>query len=199
MQAQQTPLILASQSIYRRELLSRLQLNFQCISPNIDESIKHNESTREMVLRLGKDKALKIAENHQTAFIIASDQSAYCEGVHLGKPGSFEPALAQLRHMQGKTVTFYTSLVLKTPTTLLEHIDETRVVFRTLSEQQLERYLKQEQPYQCAGAFKSEGLGICLFEQINNQDPSAIIGLPMIKLSNWLTDLGLLLSEQPLP
>lgn len=199
MQPQHSPLILASQSIYRRELLSRLQLNFECISPNINESIHDNENTRDMVLRLGREKALKIAEHHQDAFIIASDQSADCDGIILGKPGSFEPALTQLTHMQGKTVTFYTSLILRTPTALFEHVDETQVVFRTLSQHQLTQYLKQEQPYQCAGAFKAESLGACLFEKINNQDPSAIIGLPLIKLSNWLTDLGLLLSKQPLP
>jgi septum formation protein len=187
-------LILASQSIYRQQLLSRLGLDFRCIAPHIDETPLTAENTKEMVLRLGKQKAERIQQDHPNAMIIASDQSAECDGMKLGKAGNFENALAQLKQMQGKYVTFYTSLVLRTPEIEHTHIDETQVIFRQLNDAQLAHYLHQEQPYDCAGSFKSEGLGICLFERIDSHDPSALIGLPLITLANWLTDLGLLLT-----
>lgn len=187
------PLILASQSSFRRALLERLQLPFEYLAPHIDETRRTNEPVAEMVMRLGHEKAAKIAEQHPSAWIIASDQSASFEDKALGKPGCFEIALDQLMQMQGKRVTFYTSLILHTPEKRFEHLDQTHVYFRRLSERQLTAYLHQEQPYQCAGAFKSEGLGACLFERIENNDPSALIGLPLIQLSHWLTDLGRLL------
>lgn len=187
------PLILASQSVYRQALLQRLGLKFNCHAPHIDESRQANEAVANMVMRLGHEKADKIASQHPTAWIIASDQSASFEDKALGKPGGFDKALEQLLQMQGKRVTFYTSLILHTPTQRFEHLDETQVYFRTLSETQLSHYLRQEEPYQCAGAFKSEGLGACLFERIENNDPSALIGLPLIQLAHWLTDLGRLL------
>ncbi len=187
------PLILASQSSFRRTLLERLQLPFECLAPHIDETRRTHEPVAEMVMRLGRKKAAKIAEQHPTAWIIASDQSASFEDKALGKPGCFEVALDQLMHMQGQRVTFYTSLILHTPEKRFEHLDQTHVYFRQLTLAQLTAYLHQEQPYQCAGAFKSEGLGACLFERIENNDPSALIGLPLITLAHWLTDLGRLL------
>lgn len=187
------PLILASQSIYRQALLQRLQLAFSCQAPHINETRHVNESVASMVMRLGHEKAAKIAEQQPTAWIIASDQSASFEDKALGKPGCFDIALAQLMQMQGKRVTFYTSLILHTPEKRFEHLDQTHVYFRQLTKPQLSHYLKQEEPYQCAGAFKSEGLGACLFERIENNDPSALIGLPLIQLAHWLTDLGRLL------
>lgn len=187
------PLILASQSVFRRALLDRLHLSFEAISPDIDETRLNHEPVADMVMRLGNAKADKIAEQHPTAWIIASDQSASFEDKALGKPGCFDQALDQLTQMQGKRVTFYTSLILHTPEKRFEHLDQTHVYFRQLSEAQLSNYLNQEEPYQCAGAFKSEGLGACLFERIENNDPSALIGLPLIQLSHWLTDLGRLL------
>lgn len=187
------PLILASQSRYRQALLSRLTLPFSCIASHIDETPLANEPIQDMVLRLGKQKAARIQQDNHNALIIASDQSAECDGIKLGKPGNHETALAQLTLMQGKAVTFYTSLVLRDTQSEQTHVDATHVVFRQLSAEQLTQYLLQEQPYDCAGAFKSEGLGICLFDRIESSDPSALIGLPMIKLANWLTDRGLLL------
>lgn len=189
------PLILASQSIYRQQLLSRLGLTFSCIAPHIDETPLAQETVSDMVLRLGKQKAARIAQDHPDAVIIASDQSAECDGVKLGKPGNHQKALEQLSLMQGKKVTFYTSLILRSPETEQIHSDETHVIFRHLTTAQLNHYLEQEKPYDCAGAFKSEGLGICLFERIDSHDPSALIGLPLIKLANWLTDERRLLSS----
>jgi septum formation protein len=189
-------LVLASQSAFRKESLARLNVPFTCISPQIDETRQINEPIDAMVLRLGIEKAAKIRATQPNAIIIASDQSAECEGVTLGKPGNHDNALAQLTLMQGKTVSFYTSLILAFPDgNTQSHVDITRVHFRQLNQSQLNRYLTIEQPYQCAGAFKSEGLGIALFDRIDNLDPSALIGLPMIKLSNWLTDAGILLGE----
>lgn len=193
MSSANNPLILASQSLFRRELLERLQLPFECLAPHIDETRLSHESVADMVMRLGHEKADKIAEQQPTAWIIASDQSASFEDKALGKPGCFEVALNQLAQMQGKRVTFYTSLILHTPKKRFEHLDQTHVYFRQLTEAQLTAYLNLEQPYQCAGAFKSEGLGACLFERIENTDPSALIGLPLITLAHWLTDLGRLL------
>lgn len=190
-----TPLILASQSPFRQQLLSRLGLPFTSLAPNIDETPRPQESVADMVIRLGKEKAATIAQQHPDAWIIASDQSADFRGEALGKPGNFERALAQLSAMQGQVVTFYTSLVLHTPTQQWTHLDTTHVHFRQLSQAQLTRYLQQEIPYQCAGSFKSEGLGACLFERIDSQDPSALIGLPLIQLAHWLTDLNQLLAE----
>ena len=193
MSAAHNPLILASQSAFRQALLQRLQLDFSCVPAHIDEIRQPNETVSEMVMRLGREKAAKIAEQHPDAWIIASDQSAHFEDKALGKPGCFDVALEQLQHMQGKRVTFYTSLILHTPEKRFEHLDQTHVYFRNLKESQLSHYLKLEEPYQCAGAFKSEGLGACLFERIENNDPTALIGLPLIKLAHWLTDLGRLL------
>lgn len=197
--SQHAPLILASQSPFRRELLSRLGIEFTCHSPNIDESRLTGEPIAEMVLRLGIEKAKTIAQHQPSAWIIASDQSGAFNGQALGKPGNFDKALAQLTSMQGQEVVFYTSLVLHTPEQTLTHINETKVRFRQLSQAQLSRYLQLEEPYQCAGAFKSEGLGACLFEHIETQDPSAIIGLPLIRLANWLTDLEVLLTQRSRP
>lgn len=191
--AEPSPLILASQSVFRQALLKRLALDFSCVSPNIDETRLADEAVADMVLRLGHEKAAAIAQHHPDAWIIASDQSASFEDKALGKPGNFDIALQQLMQMQGKRVTFYTSLILRTPEKQWEHCDQTTVTFRQLSQSQLSCYLKQEEPYQCAGAFKSEGLGACLFERIENHDPTALIGLPLIQLAHWLTDLGRLL------
>ena len=187
-------LILASSSVYRRQLLERLDIPFSVESPNIDESIQSGECVSDLVLRLGKEKAAAVRQLHPDAWIIASDQSAVCDGLLLTKPKTFDVALHQLQHQQGKKVSFYTSLVLNLPDgRVFTHVDETQVMFRQLTEQQLVSYLEKDQPSNCAGAFKSEGFGAVLFEQIDSRDPSAIIGLPIIKLANWLTDLKLLL------
>jgi septum formation protein len=183
--------------VYRQQLLTRLGVSFSSISPEIDESPLVGETVPELVMRLGQEKAKKLREIQTEAWIIASDQSAICEGMLLTKPLTFEVALQQLKQQQGKQVSFYTSLVLNLPDgRVFCHLDETQVQFRQLTEEQLTRYLLIEQPYHCAGAFKSEGLGAVLFERITSHDPSALIGLPIIPLANWLTDLGVLLSTQ---
>lgn len=188
-------LVLASGSVYRHHLLTRLALPFSVISPDIDETPRVGEGVPELVVRLGQEKAAKVRQTQPQAWIIASDQSAVCDGMVLGKPKTFEVALAQLQHQRGKTVSFYTSLVLDLPDgRVLTHLDVTQVLFRQLTDKQLTVYLQAEQPYDCAGAFKSEGLGAALFERISSDDPSALIGLPLIKLANWLTDLERLLS-----
>lgn len=192
----ETSLILASQSRYRQQMLSRLGLLFSCHSPNIDETPLPGETPDNMVFRLGMQKAQAVRAHTPGKWIIASDQSAECDGLRLSKPGNMETAMAQLTHMQGKTVTFHTSLILITPDQRCRtHIDRTHVHFRQLGQAQLLRYLELEQPLDCAGSFKSEGLGITLFERIDNQDPTALIGLPLITLANWLTDEGLLLAD----
>lgn len=189
-------IVLASGSAYRRQLLERLGIPFSTHSPNIDESQRVGESIPDLVMRLGQEKAQKVRQDLPSAWIIASDQSAVCDGMLLTKPKTFEVALQQLKQQQGKCVSFYTSLVLNLPDgRVYTHLDETRVVFRQLSDEQLMRYLHHEQPYDCAGAFKSEGFGAVLFERITSDDPNALIGLPIIKLANWLTDFCGLLDE----
>jgi MAF protein len=193
-------ILLASGSIYRQQLLARLGIVFSSQSPEIDESMQAGESVPELVSRLGLAKANALRQQEPEAWIIASDQSAVCDGMLLGKPKSFAVALQQLTHQQGKCVSFYTSLVLDLPDgRVFHHVDETQVWFRQLKQTQLTSYLLQEQPYNCAGAFKSEGLGIALFERISSDDPSALIGLPLIRLANWLTDLAVLLPTPTMP
>lgn len=192
----ESTLILASQSRYRQQMLSRLNLPFSCQSPDIDETPLAGETVDKMVFRLGMQKAQTIKTRAPNSWVIASDQSAECNGLRLSKPGNMETALTQLTHMQGKIVTFHTSLILMTPDQRCRtHIDRTHVHFRQLSQAQLTRYLELEQPLDCAGSFKSEGLGIALFERIDSQDPTALIGLPLITLANWLTDEGMLLAD----
>jgi septum formation protein len=183
-------LILASTSVYRRELLERLRIPFKIISPKVDEAPLPGEGTLNLALRLAKAKAAIVAKDHPDAWVIGSDQVADLCGAALGKPGNFERAMAQLQLMRGSTVTFHTALCLmhgETETTLSI---PTEVTFRKLSDEILEAYLHAEEPYDCAGSAKSEGLGISLLETIKSDDPTALIGLPLIALSGLLRDAG---------
>jgi septum formation protein len=183
-------LILASTSVYRRELLERLRIPFEVVSPQVDETPLTGESTLELAMRLAKAKAAAVSKEHPNAWVIGSDQVADLCGAAIGKPGNFERALAQLQLMRGQTVTFHTALCLikgETQTTL--NIP-TVVTFRKLSDDVLESYLLAEEPYDCAGSAKSEGLGISLLESIQSDDPTALIGLPLIALTGLLRDAG---------
>lgn len=189
-------LILASTSVYRRELLERLRIPFSVISPEVDETPLSGESTLDLALRLATAKARAVAKDHPSAWVIGSDQVADLCGTALGKPGNFERALAQLQLMRGARVTFHTALCLmhgEIETTLCV---PTEVTFRKLSDAVLEAYLHAEEPYDCAGSAKSEGLGISLLESIESNDPTALIGLPLIALSSLLRDAGFLIPTQ---
>jgi len=183
-------LILASTSVYRRALLERLHIPFDVISPNVDESPLPGESSRDLALRLASAKAKAVAKEHPDAWVIGSDQVADLCGAALGKPGNFERAMAQLQLMRGAMVTFHTALCLMQGNTETTLSVPTTVTFRTLSDAVLETYLHAEEPYDCAGSAKSEGLGISLLETIQSDDPTALIGLPLIALCSLLRDAG---------
>jgi septum formation protein len=185
------PIVLASTSPFRRELLSRLALPFETAAPDIDESRRPHEPPLDMVRRLSEAKARAGAPACQ-ALVIGSDQVATVGDDVLGKPGTHERAAAQLRHLSGRSVTFLTGLCLLNTATDEAQVEVIpfRVHFRTLSEEQIERYLRHDQPYNCAGSFKSEGLGITLFERMEGDDPTALVGLPLIRLTDMLTRAG---------
>ena len=189
-------LILASTSVYRRELLERLRIPFEVISPKVDETPITGESTLELALRLAHAKAAAVAKEHPNAWVIGSDQVADLCGAAIGKPGDFERALAQLQLMRGQTVTFHTALCLMKGDTQTTLNVPTEVTFRKLSDGILESYLLAEEPYDCAGSAKSEGLGISLLESIKSDDPTALIGLPLIALSALLRDAGFTIPYQ---
>ncbi|MGB7933176.1 MAG: nucleoside triphosphate pyrophosphatase [Gammaproteobacteria bacterium] len=185
------PIVLASTSPFRRELLSRLALPFECIAPDIDESRHPHEPPLELVRRLSEAKARAGAPACQ-ALVIGSDQVATVGDDVLGKPGTHERAAAQLRHLSGRSVTFLTGLCLLNTATDEAQVEVIpfRVHFRTLGEEQIERYLRHDLPYNCAGSFKSEGLGITLFERMEGDDPTTLVGLPLIRLTDMLTRAG---------
>ena len=183
-----TKIILASSSPFRKALLQRLQLNFDTISPDIDETAQNGELSETLVARLSLMKAREVAKKHPDALIIGSDQVALLDGKIMGKPGNHQRATAQLLAASGKIVTFLTGLSLlnsqnSTHETVVVPFD---VEFRQLSSAMIEAYLLREQPYQCAGSFKFEGLGITLFERLDGDDPTALIGLPLIQLTRML-------------
>ena len=185
-------LILASSSIYRHELLTRLQLPFTCISPDVDESPLLNELPQETALRLAQVKARKVGLTNPDALIIGCDQVATLDNIQLGKPLTHDNATKQLRLMRGREVIFHSALCLYNPAT---HNIQAEVVpyvvqFRDLSDAQIENYLIKEQPYHCAGSAKSEGLGIAIIEKMTGDDPNALIGLPLIKLVSMLQKEG---------
>ena len=184
------PIILASTSRYRRELLSRLQLPFTTRSPDAVEDAIEGEAPAVMAARLALAKAKSfVAPN---ALVIGSDQVASLDGQLLRKPGSAEVAVAQLRAAQGKAVLFHTAVaVIATGSgRTLQHVDRTEVLFRRLDDAALARYVQLESPLDCAGSFKSEGLGVALFERISSEDPTALIGLPLIFVAEALKTLG---------
>ncbi|XQF93600.1 Maf family protein [Pseudoalteromonas espejiana] len=194
------PLILASSSPFRQSLLQKFNLPFSTFSPDIDESAKQNESPEQLVKRLSEAKAREASNHFDQGLVIGSDQVAVFDGQILGKPHIKENAIKQLSLFSGQTVTFLTGLCVYDITsnkakTLIEPF---KVVFKTLTQKQIEAYCDAEQPYNCAGSFKSEGLGICLFEKLNGDDPNSLIGLPLIKLSQLLAEFNLdILAEQP--
>jgi septum formation protein len=185
-------LILASSSIYRRELLERLQLPFTVVSPQVDETPLAGESPEVTALRLAQEKARKVAANHQDALIIGCDQVAMLDDMQLGKPLTHDNAVKQLSMMRGRTVTFHSALCLYNSAAqrMQAEVVAYEVRFRHLSDVQIESYLLKEQPYHCAGSAKSEGLGIALIEWMHGDDPNALIGLPLIALINMLNNEG---------
>lgn len=189
------PLLLASSSPARRELLARLSLPFRHESPDIDESPLADESIGNMVRRLSEAKARALAGRHPGHLIIGSDQALDLDGRTLGKPGNHERATAQLQQMSGRRVTFHTGLcLLNTASGQCQLSVETYTVqFRQLDAAAIDRYLRAEQPYNCAGSFKSEGLGISLFQEFAGRDPNSLIGLPLMALVDMLRAEGLAL------
>jgi septum formation protein len=185
-------LVLGSSSIYRRELLQRLQIPFEVFNPEIDETPLANEMPEETVLRLAAAKARAVMGAYPNALAIGADQVAALEGIQLGKPLNHINATRQLQFMRGKEVVFHTALGLFNGLkgSMQTRLISSRVKFRKLSDQQIENYLAKEQPYHCAGSAKSEGLGIVLIERMVSDDPSALIGLPLIALVEMLTCEG---------
>lgn len=185
-------IILASASPYRGELLSRLGLSFHQIATDIEESARAGESAAEVARRLAATKAGVPAADRAGAVIIGSDQTLDCGGTLLGKPGGFDAARRQLLRLSGDSARFYTAVaVLDTRSgRWMEDMAITEVKFRTLAEAEIERYLLRETPYDCAGSFKAEGLGISLFDAVHSDDPTALIGLPLIRLRRLLAVLG---------
>ena len=191
--AQHPAIVLASSSPFRRELLSRLGIEFSSHSPDIDESARPAETPEALVLRLAEGKAREVAKLNPEALIIGSDQVATIDGRMLGKPGSHERAVEQLMQASGRRVSFLTSLCLfnSAKGAIQLAVETYHVVFRELTQDEVEHYLRKEQPYNCAGSFKSEGLGICLFKRMEGDDPSSLIGLPLIRLVDMLRNEGI--------
>jgi len=185
-------LILASSSVYRRELLTHLQIPFSCISPEVDETPLPNELPQQTALRLAQVKAKKVASSHADALIIGCDQVATLDNLQLGKPLNHDNATNQLRMMRGREVIFHSALCLYNAATqnMQALVVPYIVKFRNLTDAQIENYLLKEQPYYCAGSAKSEGLGIAIIERMTGDDPNALIGLPLIALVNMLQNEG---------
>jgi septum formation protein len=186
-------LILASTSRYRRELLERLRLPFQVLAPGVDETPLPGEAPAALARRLALAKAQAVARLHPQAVVIGSDQVADLDGHSLGKPGTHDKAVAQLRLMRGHSVVFQTAVavVCQAQGYADERLAEVRVRFRDLSDAEIENYLRAEQPYDCAGSAKSEGLGIALLQAIDSDDPTALIGLPLIRTCELLRAAGI--------
>jgi len=186
-------LILASSSKYRKMLLSRIGIPFKCRSPEIDETRRVNESPLKLVERLADEKATTVSTESPHAIVIGSDQIAVFEGQIIGKPGNHQVAMEQLASFSGQVVEFLTAVSVQCRSSGFneQHFDLTRVSFRHLQKDEIERYLKTEKPYDCAGAFKAEALGIVLFERVTSEDPTALIGLPLIHTAAMLRRAGL--------
>ncbi|AJQ88830.1 Maf family protein [Xanthomonas oryzae pv. oryzicola] len=183
-------LILASTSAYRRQLLSRLQLEFDTAPPEVDEQPQSGETPSALASRLAAEKAAAVAVRLPGAWVIGSDQVADLDGQALGKPGTRAQAQAQLTAMSGRTVRFHTAVSLIGPERELHALDLTEVQLRALTPAEIERYLDAEPALDCAGSFKCEGLGISLFDAIRSQDPTALVGLPLIALARLLREAG---------
>ncbi len=188
--------ILASSSIFRKQLLTKIIPAFTIVAPNIDEMVCAGESPQQTATRLAEEKARAVVEKSPTHWIIGSDQVAVCASRILGKPGNRATAVDQLRFMSGKEVTFHTSVCVLSPGGRFcrSEIDNCKVNFKLLTEMQIQRYVVRDRPYNCAASFKSEGLGILLIDNIIGEDPNALVGLPLIKLVKILAqfDINLL-------
>ena len=187
------PLVLASSSSYRRELLERLQLPFICHSPDIDETPRPNESAQALVQRLALNKARALAKDYPEHIIIGSDQVAVLDGDIMGKPGNAASAHRQLSAASGRSLVFLTGLAVLDTRNAFEQVDFVpfTVHFRTLSAAQIQRYIAAEQPFDCAGSFKSEGLGVSLFQATAGSDATSLVGLPLIRLCDMLNACGI--------
>ncbi len=186
-------LILASTSVYRRELLHRLRIPFTVVASHVDETAAPNELPAALATRLAVAKAHAVAQLYPAAAVIGSDQVAELHGTALGKPGNHQRATQQLRAMRGQQVIFHTAVAVVCAATHFEAVEtaRVRVTFRELSDDEIERYLQAEQPYDCAGSAKSEALGIALLESVESDDPTALIGLPLIRTCALLRRAGL--------
>jgi septum formation protein len=194
-------LILASTSRYRRELLERLRVPFECVAPGVDESALAQETPARLASRLARAKAQAVASRRREAVVIGADQVAELDGETIGKPGSHERAVAQLRRMSGRTVVFQTAVAVVQASGgfLAEVLVPVAVRFRSLDAATIETYLRAEQPYDCAGSAKSEGIGLALLEAVEADDPTALIGLPLIHTCRLLRDAGIdVLQPDPL-
>jgi septum formation protein len=185
-------LVLASTSSYRRQLLDRFGLPFTVAGPNVDESPLPGESAVDLVRRLARSKAEAVAQRHTRSLVIGSDQLALCGRDVLGKPGSGERAIAQLKSLSGHRVTFNTAVhIVDSDSGANEgHLDVTTVHFRKLTDEEIRRYVARDKPYDCAGGFKAEALGLTLFDRVDSHDPTALIGLPLIWLAGALRRHG---------
>jgi septum formation protein len=186
------PLILASTSSYRRELLGRLRLRFECVAPGVDETPLAAESHLDRAVRLALAKAAAVAARHPGSTVIGSDQVGVCKGEPLDKPGDALRAHAQLQRLSAGAATFYTAVAVLPADhgPSLQFVDTTTVYFRALSDPEIERYIAAERPFDCAGGFRCEGLGISLFSRVVSEDPSGLIGLPLIAVARALRQLG---------
>ncbi len=189
----QRALILGSTSRYRRELLQRLRIAFDVVSPDVDETPLPGETPHALATRLALAKAQAVAALHPNAVVIGSDQVADLNGEPLGKPGTHERAVLQLQRMRGQTVIFQTAVSVVCQASGFEQTElaQIKVRFRELSDDEIEAYLRAEEPYDCAGSAKSEGLGIALLDAIDNDDPTALIGLPLIRTARLLRAAGI--------
>ncbi|MGJ8662654.1 MAG: Maf family protein [Marinicella sp.] len=182
-----TEIILASSSVYRAQLLARLGHEFTQITPDIDETQQHGESAQDLVKRLAEQKARAISAQNTTSLVIGSDQVCTFDNQVCGKPHTKSNAFKQLRSFSSNSVEFYTALCVLTPDgKCFQHTDVTEVKFRSLSDEEIMRYIDKELPLDCAGAFKVESLGLSLFSAVGSTDPSALMGLPLIKLAEFL-------------
>lgn len=187
------PLILASTSPFRRAILEKLGIAFEVAAPHTDETAKPGETPQQLVERVAIAKAKAIADQYNEGLVIGSDQVAVIDDAIVGKPGDHATAVKQLKAASGKRITFYTGLALVNAATgnIQAEVVPFHVEFRQLTDSQIENYLQKEQPYNCAGSFKSEALGICLFEKLEGEDPNTLMGLPLIRLVRMLEKEGL--------
>ena len=187
-------LVLASTSRYRRELLARLVRDFRVVAPDVDETPLAGEAPVALAVRLAEAKALAVAKTTPSAIVVGSDQVAELDGRPVGKSGSRDAAIAQLALSSGRTIAFHTAIAVADartrPPAIRAACDRTEVVFRTLSAEEIARYVDRENPIDCAGSFKAEAAGIALFERIRSEDPTALIGLPLIALAKLLRAAG---------